>query len=269
MESANFFLPFAFLFGVAAVTAVLSGVLLVITNVLSRMPENQAEAPPEGEAADLDEEPEERSPRSRFRLSVYNNFPTQQEALDYFWRRRRTATEAGRLYERYIGWRYEMAGWSVEYSGVSRGRLDYGRDLICRRDGQVRLVQCKRWALSRTVHVKYIHQLYGTLCQYVLENPSEFVKGVFFSTTRFSAESLEAAEEFEIELHPAFTLPERFPIIKCKVYPDGHAFYHLPWDRSYGSVHLDLRPREGLAPRDCFCETIAEATAAGFQRGPQ
>ena len=58
-----------------------------------------------------------------------------ENELNNYWnrvKRSKDTTELGRLYEQYIGYLYEDAGYNVEYRGIDKGNNDGGIDLICK-----------------------------------------------------------------------------------------------------------------------------------------
>src|SRR5437870_5312224 len=77
-----------------------------------------------------------------------------QLALDRYLARPKSDWEIGRLYERYLGYLRETAGWTVTYHGALHGFEDLGRDLICEKDGRVEIVQAKCWSRSKLIHEK-------------------------------------------------------------------------------------------------------------------
>jgi len=66
-----------------------------------------------------------------------------QLALDRYWKKKKTPWQIGRDYERYIGYLFESSGWQVNYQGIEKGLEDLGRDLICKKENKVEVVQCK------------------------------------------------------------------------------------------------------------------------------
>lgn len=103
----------------------------------------------------------------------YKNLPTTQKyqlALDRYNRRNKSNAEIGLEYERYVGYRLEKDGWSVEYHGANKGKEDMGRDLICVRDNLIYIVQCKCWSQRKEIHEKHINQLFGSAMVYYLSD---------------------------------------------------------------------------------------------------
>ena len=81
---------------------------------------------------------------------------------------------------------------------------------------------------------------------------------MFYTTTHFSYYAIRIAKYFGIILHEEFTMPKRFPIIKCK-YREHR--YYLPCDWNYLTLRLNLNKG------DCYCFTIDEAEQRGFTWG--
>lgn len=79
-----------------------------------------------------------------------------QLALDRYLLRNKERWEIGRLYERFLGYQYEIDGWNVDYFGALKGFEDMGRDLICRRNGDIHIVQAKCWSSDKTIHEKHV-----------------------------------------------------------------------------------------------------------------
>jgi len=92
-----------------------------------------------------------------------------QLALDRYVAGRKTNWEIGRDYERYIGSQLEMDGYDVEYLGARRGKEDLGRDLIAKKDGLIKVIQCKYWPQDKTIHEKHIFQLLGSAIMYAYD----------------------------------------------------------------------------------------------------
>lgn len=181
-----------------------------------------------------------------------------QLALDRYWQRHKSNWEIGRAFERYIGYCYEMDGWDVEFVGAIKGLEDMGRDLICKKEGTLQIVQCKYWASEKIIHEKHIFQLFGSCVQYHLENNIQPL-GVFVASCSLSETAKKCASYLGIEISENIKM-EQFPCIKCNVGKDKEKIYHLPFDQMYDRVKIDTQKGE------CYCSTVAEAEALGFRR---
>ena len=92
-----------------------------------------------------------------------------QVALENYIKRRKTKSAIGKEYERYIGHLYEEKGYSVEYHGIKYGFEDLGIDLICQKNRETLLIQCKFWKQTSTIKENAINQLFGVLKQCIFK----------------------------------------------------------------------------------------------------
>jgi len=200
----------------------------------------------------------------------YRKLPSierNQMALDRFLKRPKSKWLIGRLYERYVGYLYEDQGYNVEYFGIFKGFEDLGRDLICQKEKDVIVIQCKNWAKFRTIYEKHIFQFFGTVFQYRDENPDRKVRAIFYTSTELSKLARRFASELGIELKENFKFDKDYPCIKChtskvgSLYaPRGTKIYHLPFDQQYDKTKLEKKYGE------FYCKTVKEAEDAGFRR---
>nr|WP_321500254.1 restriction endonuclease [uncultured Dethiosulfovibrio sp.] len=181
-----------------------------------------------------------------------------QIALDRFWERHKSKRLIGQLYEQYVGYLFEKEGYEVEYVGINQGVGDLGRDLICRKQNENIIIQCKNWSKSKTIYEKHIFQFFGTIFQYKQEHPGRSVRGIFYTSTTLSDLAKSFAKEFDIEIVENFSL-QRYPIIKCNIGKEGDRIYHLPFDQQYNTTKIK-------GNGECYCETVAEAEKLGFRR---
>jgi len=183
-----------------------------------------------------------------------------QLALDRYWQKKKTRWEVGRDYERYIGYKYETAGFAVYYQGIIEGFEDLGRDLIAAKDKDVEVVQCKYWSGHKTIHEKHVFQLFGTVTAYRLDNPGKKVTGAFITSTRLSDRARQFAEALDVNVQEKLPL-QRYPCVKCNVSRrDGTKIYHLPFDQQYDRTIIEEERLER------YVETVAEAERLGFRR---
>lgn len=172
----------------------------------------------------------------------------------------------GRAYEHYIGHLMEQDGWFVEYHGINKKFADMGRDLICSRGDEVKIVQTKCWSRNKTIHEKHIFQLAGTTLHFELEEAQQGlfkrqVSARFVTSTLLSPVARQAAEWLKVEVDEDRPLRKDFPMIKCNINQQTlERIYHLPFDQQYErtAVHSKLG--------ECIVATAAEAEAKGFRR---
>lgn len=189
-----------------------------------------------------------------------------QRALDRYWQSRKTPWQVGRDYERYIGYLHEREGFRVQYYGVEEGLEDLGRDLICSKGTEVRIVQCKHWSSNKTLHEKHVCQVFGTAEAYRKMDKGQLdffrdheVTSWLYVSCAASSTAKEFAEILGVNLIDEFPLL-RYPIIKCNVsLHSGEKIYHLPFDQQYDRTLVEYKD-------ECYVETVAQAEALGFRR---
>jgi hypothetical protein len=201
-----------------------------------------------------------------------------QRKLDWYWNKpNKSDWQLGRDYERYVGYLYELQGWKVNYHG-KEGFEDLGRDLICKKDNAVEIIQCKRWAQNKQIHEKHIYYLLGTTIEYYLDNLADSenlqisllpelinkkqVIPKLVSTAQISDRAEQAAKVLgvviEKTLFPNIIPP--YPSIKCNVSRrTGEKIYHLPFDQQYDTVLVEEEKLE------CFAGTVMDAEKMGFR----
>ncbi|KPQ43989.1 MAG: Restriction endonuclease [Candidatus Methanoperedens nitroreducens] len=205
-----------------------------------------------------------------------SNIERNQLALDRYFAKKKSSWELGRDYERYIGYLYERDGFSVYYQGIEAGLEDLGRDLIAKKNNEVKIIQCKYWAQHKIIHEKHVCQLFGTTLKYWVEQKKsrqkqemdflmslikhDRINGVFYTSTGVSDVAKEFANELGIELHEKFPF-KKYPSIKCNISKrTGEKIYHLPMDQQYDRIIIEENKNE------CRVETVAEAENLGFRR---
>ena len=214
----------------------------------------------------------------------YKSLPSvkrNQMALDrYLKNRNKSKWAIGRDYEMYVGYLYEQKGYSVKYIGIIDGFDDLGRDVVAKKDDEVCIIQCKRWAQYKEIHEKHIFQLFGTTMEYWIKNfkqsrkPKTFkefskilgekkLKPIFFTSTKLSDRSRVMAQALSIEIIEEEPLGD-FPRIKCNINTDKFGkktkIYHLPMDQQYDKTIIGDHKGEFSA------FTVKEAESAGFRR---
>lgn len=184
-----------------------------------------------------------------------------QLALDRYWSRPKSKWQIGRDYERYIGYKYEINGYSVYYQGILEGFDDLGRDLICKKGEETIIVQCKRWSQYKIIHEKHVNQLYGTFIKYKIDYPNEKVNAILCTTTKLSDRAKEFAKYLSIGIAEEFQFSEKYPSIKCNISRRNRdKIYHLPFDQQYDRTIIEEERNE------CYIDTVEKAENLGYRR---
>jgi len=198
-----------------------------------------------------------------------------QRKLNWYWEKpNKSNWQIGRDYERYIGYLYEQNRWNVYYHG-KKGFEDLGRDLICKKDKNVEVIQCKYWSKDKSIHEKHVYYLFGTAVEYYLENfahekdmmhlslfPELVRKGnvtpKLVITTEVTPKAAQVAKLLgvDIEIVPF----QRYPSIKCNVSrKNGEKIFHLPFDQQYDTILIEEERLER------YVDTVNEAESLGFR----
>jgi hypothetical protein len=198
-----------------------------------------------------------------------------QRKLNWYWEKpNKSNWQIGRDYERYIGYLYEQKGWNVYYHG-KKGFEDLGRDLICKKDKNVEVIQCKYWSKDKSIHEKHVYYLFGTVVEYYLENfayekdmiqlslfPELVSKGnvrpKLVITTEVTPKAAQVAKLLGVDIQ---IIPfQRYPSIKCNVSrKDGEKIFHLPFDQQYDTILIEEERLER------YVDTVYEAESLGFR----
>ena len=183
-----------------------------------------------------------------------------EKELQHYLNRSKSNREIGLLYERYVGYRLEMDGYSVEYYGAIKGDRDLGIDLIAKNGEETLIIQTKYWAKTKVIKEKPIEQL-AEIAQFyrVTHKKENKVKAVFFATTDLTQEADDKAILNEVKFIK-MDFDRNYPMIKCNINQHGEKIFHLPTDEYYDKVKIDFNSGE------CYTKTVAEAVAKGFRR---
>ena len=149
-----------------------------------------------------------------------------------------------------------------------------GRDLICKKDNAVEIIQCKRWAQEKIIHEKHIYYLFGTTVEYFIENfgDKENLQLSLFpdlvrkrnvipklvTTIDVSDKAEQVAKVLGVVIEKVPSEP--YPSVKCNVARrTGEKIFHLPFDQQYDTILIEEERLER------YVETVAEAEALGFR----
>ena len=157
---------------------------------------------------------------------------------DYFWKRI-TLGKLGKFYERYVGYNYYEKGYkNIEYFGIKKKMEDEGIDLICKKQNEVLLIQCKYWSEERKMQGENaIHQFYGKLKLFLSRRKLYGkIQGVFICNCDFTEEAIMVAKFHNIVL-VNMEMPKNrvYPYAKC-FEVESKKYYTLPFDINYDRI---------------------------------
>ena len=184
-----------------------------------------------------------------------------QQKIDNYLNNLPNNEQIGKAYERYIGYLYEIQGYQVIFNGIEQGIKDNGIDLICTKDNETHIVQCKNWA--NKIYNKTVHQLLGSVTEYKIDNQQQDknIIGIIYTTNGADENAVNAANKLGIIIKTQ-KLDKTYPLIKCK--KDNNTYYLPPEiednaiNQQYDAIHIDI------LDGDIHCQTIEQAKEQGF-----
>ena len=84
----------------------------------------------------------------------------------------RKNAENGKEFEKFFGKKFEESGYIVVYHGIEKGKFDQGIDLICNKDNELILIQCKNWKVHNKYKIDHekLKAFIGSCTEYVNNN---------------------------------------------------------------------------------------------------
>ena len=207
-----------------------------------------------------------------------NQLDLSQKMLDRFKTHNLNNLEVGRLYERYIGYLWEKENWKVTYKGIVDGLADMGRDLICIKGNEHKIIQAKCWSKYTPIREKHVYQLFASATHYRMELRNAYklsygrskakammkeldIKAVICSTNDLSETAQEVVNYLQILSHQKVKLSKEYPMVKCNINSTNHEkVYHLPFDPAYDTIII------GNIQGEQYVHTVQDAEKLGFRR---
>lgn len=175
----------------------------------------------------------------------------------YFSNHHHSKKEVGKMYERYVGYLKEQMGYLVEYHGIHFKHKDSGIDLICRKNKEILLVQCKRLSQWKEIHEDILNKLRGSLEEFKAKNQEADVTAEVCSTAKFADDALTVANIHNIKTS-IIAFDGEYPSLKCNVSHNGVKHFFPPYHPFYDKITIDSKLGE------CYCRTAEEAYKLGF-----
>lgn len=202
-----------------------------------------------------------------------------QRALDLYWHKDMSCRGIGKAYERYIGYFFEELGYKVQFHGIEKGLADWGRDLVCIKNSETYIVQCKCWSKKKGYPIREnaVSQLYGSTIKYIIEHFSDAlewdnvtfkdllkhykVTPIIVTSTLLSGTAKLFANSLGVGYKENHPIDKKYPSIKCNISKKtGEKIYHLPFDQQYDNIVIEKELGESYA------YNIEEAIRKGFLR---
>lgn len=80
--------------------------------------------------------------------------------------------EKGKEYEEFVAGYFKIDGYEIELHGIKNGVKDKGIDIICKKDNELILIQCKNWRADTKYKINHekLKAFVGCCTEYVNEN---------------------------------------------------------------------------------------------------
>ena len=83
-----------------------------------------------------------------------------------------TASNKGKEYEEFVAGYFKIDGYEINLHGIKKGKKDKGIDIICTKDEELILIQCKNWKEDSKYKINHenLKAFVGCCTEYVNEN---------------------------------------------------------------------------------------------------
>jgi HJR/Mrr/RecB family endonuclease len=84
----------------------------------------------------------------------------------------RTASNKGKEFEEFVAGHFKLDGYEIRLNGIKEGKKDKGIDIICTKDEELILIQCKNWKEDSKYKINHekLKAFVGCCTEYVNEN---------------------------------------------------------------------------------------------------
>lgn len=96
---------------------------------------------------------------------------TEEEKKEYALKMKEKK-EKGKEYEEFVAGHYKLDGYEIYLHGIKKGKKDKGIDIICEKDEELILIQCKNWKEDSKYKINHekLKAFVGCCTEYVNEN---------------------------------------------------------------------------------------------------
>ncbi|WP_066350234.1 restriction endonuclease [Aliarcobacter skirrowii] len=96
---------------------------------------------------------------------------TDEEKKSYG-KRMKELREKGKEYEEFVAGYFKIDGYEIELHGIKNGVKDKGIDIICKKDNELILIQCKNWRADTKYKINHekLKAFVGSCTEYINQN---------------------------------------------------------------------------------------------------
>jgi hypothetical protein len=173
-----------------------------------------------------------------------------------------TKEELGIRYERYIGYKYEIQGYKVEFIGIkaikNKSINDNSIDLICKKRKEHILIQCKRYGKGIELQSQSLGSFDAGIKLYKKKNPDIKVSSILYTINdNLSHDARKILDDYDFK-HIIEPHTDYYPLIKCNIGKNSSKIFHIPNKSLYDTIKIETKKGE------FYCETEQEAKNKGF-----
>ncbi|OCL91374.1 restriction endonuclease [Arcobacter porcinus] len=98
--------------------------------------------------------------------------PYTEEEKKAYGQRMKELREKGKEYEKYVASHFKIDGYEIFLNGIKNGVRDNGIDIICTKDNEMILIQCKNWKADTKYKINHekLKAFVGSCTEYVNQN---------------------------------------------------------------------------------------------------
>lgn len=98
--------------------------------------------------------------------------PYSEEEKKAYAQKMKESKEKGKQYEEFVAGAYKLEGYEIFLNGIKKGKKDKGIDIICTKNDELVLIQCKNWSKNTKYKINHenLKAFVGCCTEYVNEN---------------------------------------------------------------------------------------------------
>lgn len=98
--------------------------------------------------------------------------PYTEEEKKAYAKKMKDLKEKGKEYEEFIANYFKLDGYEINLNGIKKGKKDKGIDIICNKEEELILIQCKNWKANTKFKIGHekLKAFVGACTEYINEN---------------------------------------------------------------------------------------------------
>lgn len=173
--------------------------------------------------------------------------------IERYKKKYKSKLDIGLEFERYCGYLYEKEGYTVEYNGILKGKIDGGIDLIAYKENEKIYIQCKYWSRTKNIRENTITQLFGSSLKRAIDDGESYesfikkikskkIRMVLLTKTELSEEAKIFCDKLNILYKENIEIDENYPIVKGVI--GKEKIFYIPTDLQYNTIKYNSTKKE-------------------------